>query len=116
MSPAAQANALSSYYITKYEEKYGRKPVINRNKARWSWDNILQDFKPAEVRALIDYYFSTQSNKGHDLETFFYNYDKIAEVKNSADDYRAERQKKMDESRERARKWRERREGRTESN
>src|SRR5690606_15923393 len=116
MATATQANALSTYYLKKYEEKYGIKPLINRNKARWSWDNMLEDLKPKEVRELIDYYFQTDSARAHDLEAFFYNYDKILKAKQDADVYKQERQKLFSESKVRAQEWKEKRESRTKGN
>lgn len=116
MATATQANALSTYYINKYEEKYGIKPLINRNKARWSWDNILQDLKPKEVKELIDYYFQSDSTRAHDLEVFFYNYDKILTAMKDAEVYRSERQRLFEESQKRAQEWKEKRESRTKGN
>lgn len=116
MATAAQAHQLSDYYIKKYVERYGEKPIINRNKARWSWDNIMHDLKPAEIRELLDYYFASNSAKAHDLDNFFYNYDKIITSKIAYDKDRVERKRMMKETEERTRRWREKVDKRTQGN
>lgn len=116
MAAANIANGLSSYYIKKYEERYGVKPVINRNKARWSWDNILADMTPTQIRRLLDYYFASNSSKAHDLDNFFYNYDKIIKSMEDSVTHREERQRLMKESEERAKEWRQRLDKRTKGN
>lgn len=85
MSSPKQAHILSTYFGNQYKGKYGYEHKFNRNKARWSWDNILLDFSPDETKALIDYYFTTVSSNGHTLDWFFYNYDKLAEAKEKTD-------------------------------
>lgn len=77
MASAGQAHALTTYYIGKYQERYNEKPIVNRNKARWSWDSMLYDLTPVEIKELLDFYFKSHSAKAHDLDNFFYNYDKI---------------------------------------
>lgn len=110
MASAAQANALTTYYVQKYNERYGEKPIVNRNKSRWSWDNMMQDMKPAEIKELLDFYFESHSAKAHDLDNFFYNYDKIILSRKQAEKDKAERKRIMQETKERTRIYLEKRE------
>lgn len=83
-------------------------PVVNRNTARWSWANILEGLEPKEVRALIDYYFTITPVKRHNLDWFFYNYDKLIESSSEIEKDRERRERLRHESEQRAREWRER--------
>lgn len=86
MTAPKQAHILSSYFAQQFKAKYGYDHKFNRNKARWSWDNILMDMTMDEAKSLVDYYMSTVSTNGHTLEWFFYNYDKLEEAKQKVDE------------------------------
>lgn len=113
MADAKTCHALTTYYLNGYQGKYGQKPVVNRNKARWGFDSVLEDLKPAAVMKLIDFYFSTSSTTRHSLEWFFYNYDKLIEKKAEYDRDEADRKKLREESRLRVEEWRQSRRGNT---
>lgn len=83
-------------------------PVVNRHSARWSFASVLEGLSPDEVKALIDYYFTTNSTKRHNLEWFFYNYDKLIEGRTESDKDKDRRERLRHESEQRAREWRER--------
>ena len=85
MATPKQAHTLTTYYGNKYKEKYGFEAKTNRYKARWGWDAILMDMSEKDTKSLVDYYFTTISPNGHDLDWFFYNYDKLAEAKEKSD-------------------------------
>lgn len=104
---AQDCHALISYFVKGYKEKYGMEPVVNRHSARWGFDSILQGMAPAEARNLIDYYFTTTQAKRHNLEWFFYNYDKLIEGRRESEKDRDRREKMRRESEQRAREWRE---------
>lgn len=108
MSSPKQAHTLSSYFGQQYKEKYGFEHKFNRNKARWSWDNILMDMTLTDAKELIDYYFTTVSPNGHTLEWFFYNYDKLAEAKEKTDKDRVELERIREQTRIRTEEWRKR--------
>ena len=107
MSGPKQANALSNYYYEKYKERYGVAPTFNRNKARWSWDNVLLDMSPVEAQSLIDYYFTTVSVNAHSLDWFFYNYDKLSESKIRGDEEEARLKVIREATRKRTEEWKE---------
>jgi hypothetical protein len=58
MTDRQKANALITYFINKYEEKHGDKPVVNRFKEKWNFLDLLEDYGYDEVKELIDYHFS----------------------------------------------------------
>jgi uncharacterized protein YdiU (UPF0061 family) len=103
-----QCHAMTSYYVKRYKEKYKVEPVINRHSARWGFDSILMGMSPEETKEVIDYYFRTASAKKHSLDWFFYNYEKLIEGRNDAQEDAERRERLRQESEERAREWRER--------
>lgn len=104
---AQQCHALTSYYEKKYREKYNTDPNVNRVTARWNFDSILSgSLTTAQVKELLDYYFTTPPTRRHDLDWFFYNYDKIVKSYADAKQDREARRKLMEESRLRAERWR----------
>lgn len=102
---------MSSYFGQQYKEKYGYDHRFNRNKARWSWDNILMDMTLTEAKELIDYYLTTVSPNGHTLEWFFYNYDKLAEAKEKTDADRKRLALIREATRLRTEEWRKKQSG-----
>lgn len=107
MPAAKDCHTLTSYFEKQYKTKYGSAPVVNRNTARWSFDSILQGMSVPECKELIDYYLASASEKRHNLQWFFYNYDKLIESQRDAIDDAERRKRLREESQERARKWRE---------
>ena|SRR3982751_908922 len=77
MVTAAECHALTSYYIKQYKAKYGRAPVVNRNIAKAQFQNMLMDYSSDELRALIDFFFTTQSGNSHKINDLFYGYDRL---------------------------------------
>jgi uncharacterized protein YdiU (UPF0061 family) len=108
MATPKQAHALVSYFSKKYEERYGVKPVINRYSARWGFDSILMDMTADETKALIDYYLETVSVNSHNLEWFFYNYDKLLNSKRKRDEDVAEQAVIREATKQRTEEWRKR--------
>jgi len=105
---AKDCHVCTTYFVKKYKERYGVEPNVNRNTARWSWANVLEGMSPSDVKELIDYYFTTTQAKRHNLEWFFYNYDKLMEGKQESEKDKARREKMRRESEQRAKEWRDR--------
>lgn len=106
MAAAKDCHALTSYYEKCYKEKYLHSPNINRWQARWMFDAVLGSMTAKQAKELIEYYFTTASAKGHDLDWFAYNYEKLVRSKQDAEEDRKHRKKLMEESRRRAEEWR----------
>ena len=101
-----QCHALITYYTKLFKQKYGTEPVVNRHAARWGFDSILQGMPPADAKALLDFYFTTNAGKRHNLDWFFYHYHELQESQTEADKDRAAREKLRRESQIRAEEWR----------
>lgn len=108
MPSAKDAHSLVSYYESAYTKHYGKKPVVNRYKARWGMDSILMDMPMKEAKALLDYYVESGNALNRDLEWFFYNYEKLRESYDKVRDDAVKRRILMEESRRRAEEWRKR--------
>lgn len=108
MASAKDCHVMTTFYLTEYDEKYGRKPLVNRHKARWGFDSVLQDMTMKEAKELILYYLDTHSDHGHSLEWFFYNYDKLVDKKNEFEKDEADRRRLRAESKRRVEEWRKR--------
>lgn len=111
MATPKQAHAMVSYFGKKYKEKYAIEPRLNRYSARWGFDSVLMDMSEAEAKALVDYYFETQSLNGHSLEWFFYNYEKLAESMANRDEDAASLAAIREQSKRRAEEWRKKKSG-----
>lgn len=103
---AQQCHAMTTYYVSKFKEKYGREPVINRHSARWGFESVLMGMPPAEAKKLLDFYFTTTSTKQHALDFFFYNYEKLIESLSALEQDKLRRKKMREESEKRAAEWR----------
>jgi len=108
MATAQQSHAMTSYFVKKYKEHYGRDPIVNRHTARWGFDSVLTGLSPVEAKEIVDFYFTVASTNKHSLDWFFYNYDKLLESKRRTDDDAAKRARLREESEKRAKEWRER--------
>lgn len=105
---AKDCHILASYYEKLYKQKYGEKPMVNRYVARWGFDAVLQSMSIDHTKALLKYYFETESTVSHDVTWFFYNYDGLAKSKAKSDKDSKERARLREESSIRAQRWRER--------
>lgn len=103
---AQQCHAMTTYYVNLFTEKYHRAPTVNRHSARWGWESVLMGMPPTEAKRLLDFYFTTTSQKQHALDWFFYNYDKLIESMSDLDKDRERRKKLREESEKRAAEWR----------
>jgi len=103
---AKDCHALTSYFRKRYKEHYGREPDVNIWSARWGFDAVLRGLNFQEAQNLLDYYFTTSSERLHDLDWFFNNYHRLAKAKRDQEEDKARTAKLMAESKERAEQWR----------
>ena len=73
------ANALLSYYLKLYKEKYDKQPTINRYKEKYAMADVVDSVGYERGKALLDYYFRLMK-PGHPLQFFLYNFDRMDEV------------------------------------
>lgn len=77
MTQQQKANALISHYIKLYKAKYkGKEPLINRNRDKWGFIDMLTDLGEQDAYSAVDYYFGT-NRAGHPLKALFANYDSL---------------------------------------
>lgn len=109
MPDAKTSHAMVSYFAAQYKKKYGKAPIMNRYAARWGFDSMLRDMPQAEVKSLVDYYFTTNSPNGHQLDWFFYNYEKLMRTKLDFDADQEELAKIREATRKRTEEWKKKR-------
>ena len=54
---AKQAYALVSLYISLFQSKYNRQPVVNRYREKWAMQDVIDTVGYERSRELIEYYF-----------------------------------------------------------
>lgn len=102
---AQQCHAMTTYFMTAYQEVFETRPVVNRNKARWGFESMLMDYTPAQAKELIDYYLD--ANLTPSLEWFLWNYDKVDEAYQEHEKNRLLAAQRRKETQERLKQWRE---------
>lgn len=105
--PAAQqCHALTTYFVNKVEEETEKKPVVNRNKARWGFESILMDYTPTQARELIDHYVEHWDNPT--IDWFMFNYDKVDIAKQDYEEEKAKQDARRKATQARLEEWRNR--------
>jgi len=72
-----QAHSLISFYQAQYEKRFGKRPVLNRNKLKYLLADILRDLGVTEVQKLIVYYVKIE--KDPELISLCYEYTEVLE-------------------------------------
>ena len=80
MANEKQPYVLIGLYESLYQERYGKKPRINKFREKWAMQDVIDSGGFERAKELIAYYFKT-SKSGHPLNFFFYNFDKIDYLK-----------------------------------
>lgn len=63
-------------YEKLYEEKYGKKPTVNKYRDKSAMKDVIDSVGFERGMELLEYYFKT-SKYGHPLMFFLYNFDRI---------------------------------------
>lgn len=63
-------------YEKLYEEKYGRKPRMNKYRDKMAMRDVIDSVGFERGMDLLEYYFKT-SKAGHSLVFFLYNFDRM---------------------------------------
>jgi hypothetical protein len=75
-----QPYVLIGLYESLYQERYGKKPRVNKFREKWAMQDVIDSVGFERAKELVVYYFKT-SKSGHPLNFFFYNFDKIDYLK-----------------------------------
>jgi len=73
---AKQAYALISLFEKCFQDKYSRKPQINRFREKWGFQDMIADLGYDDSREVVQYYFRT-GKQGHPVGFLLQNYDKV---------------------------------------
>jgi hypothetical protein len=71
---------LIGLYESLYKEKYNKKPRINKFREKWAMQDVIDSVGYERAKDLLVYYFRTNKS-GHPLSFFFYNFDRIDQLK-----------------------------------
>jgi hypothetical protein len=66
-------------YMALYEQKYGKKPRINKYKEKWAMQDVLDSIGFEQAKDVLNYYFRTGKN-GHPLNFFYNNFDRLEDM------------------------------------
>lgn len=92
-------------YVNLYRDKYSKVPRINKFREKWAMQDVIDSVGYDRAKELLEYYFRTNKS-GHPLSFFYYNFDKIDQLKTEIDRDKINRErlraetKKMVESEE----------------
>jgi hypothetical protein len=67
-------------YEKLYEEKYGKKPLLNKFRDKMNMKDVIESVGFEKAMDLINYYFSLEKF-GHPLQFFYYNFDKMEQTR-----------------------------------
>lgn len=70
---------LLTIYMALYEQKYGKKPRINKYKEKWAMQDVLDSIGFDNAKDVLNYYFRTGKN-GHPLNFFYNNFDRLEDM------------------------------------
>jgi hypothetical protein len=73
-----QGNALVTLFVKAHTEKYGVAPKLNRYKAKWGFQSMIEDLGYERSKEIVEYYFRT-GKQGHPVEFLHMNYERIAD-------------------------------------
>ena len=70
---------LLTIYMALYEQRYGKKPRINKYKEKWAMQDVLDSIGFEQAKDVLNYYFRTGKN-GHPLNFFYNNFDRLEDM------------------------------------
>lgn len=108
MTDRKKAHVLISYYVKKYKETYNSAPVINRNRLRWGFEDMIEDLTLSKAMEVIDWYFRVMQS--HDPWNLLNSYDKFVRMIEEDEADREYREKLRRRTEERVEEFRKKRE------
>ncbi len=80
MANEKEPYVLIGLYENLYNEKYGKKPRLNKFREKWAMQDVIDSVGFDKAKELLVYYFKTNKSS-HPISFFFYNFDKLDYVK-----------------------------------
>ena len=97
MASEKEPYVLIGLYQSLYKEKYGKMPRINKFREKWAMQDVIDSVGYDRAKELLVYYFNLNKN-GHPLQFFFYNFDKMDELKNEIEKDKQKRRLLLEET------------------
>lgn len=88
---------LLTMYQNLYKDKYGRAVTINKFREKWAMQDVIDSIGFDRAKELLEYYFELTKN-GHPLQFFFYNFDKMDQLKNEIEKDKEKRRLLLEET------------------
>lgn len=88
---------LIGLYQSLYKEKYGKSISLNKFREKWAMQDVIDSVGFDRAKELLVYYFST-SKTGHPIQFFYYNFDKIDQLKKEIERDRLNRSRLLEET------------------
>jgi hypothetical protein len=84
-------------YQNLYKDKYGKPVTINKFREKWAMQDVIDSVGFDRAKELLEYYFGLTKN-GHPLQFFFYNFDKMDELKKEIEKDKEKRRLLLEET------------------
>jgi hypothetical protein len=84
-------------YQNLYKDKYGKPVTINKFREKWAMQDVIDSVGFNRAKELLEYYFGLTKN-GHPLQFFFYNFDKMDELKKEIEKDKEKRRLLLEET------------------
>jgi hypothetical protein len=79
MATSKEPYILLTIYSALYEQKYGKKPRLNKYKEKWAMQDVLDSIGFDQAKDVLYYYFRT-GKPGHPLNFFYNNFDRLEDM------------------------------------
>lgn len=103
---AQLAHALITKYVKLYTEKHGEPPLINRNRDKWGFSDMVEDLGKADAHKVVEYYFGLRK-PAHTLAELFRTYDELHKQRLADEEDKRRVAQLHKETAERVKKWKE---------
>lgn len=97
MANSREPYILLTMYQNLYKDKYGRAVTINKFREKWAMQDVIDSIGFDRAKELLEYYFELTKN-GHPLQFFFYNFDKMDQLKNEIERDKEKRRLLLEET------------------
>ena len=97
MANEKQPYVLIGLYESLYQERYGKKPRVNKFREKWAMQDVIDSVGFDRAKELLEYYFNLTKH-GHTLQFFLYNFDKMNTVKTEIEKDKEKRRLLLEET------------------